>query len=123
MLYDFALLNSENIDDGIAVLAKEARVVAVKKNVVCLCKYTSNFAACVRIICGDPLDVVSKTVEAVGCKRRMLRVGLSAVELDRCIDIALEERLKKSSATKDPASTAPTASKPPSSKDTARNRR
>ena len=37
--------------------------------------------------------------------------------------LALEERLKKSSATKDPASTAPTASKPPSSKDTARNRR
>lgn len=36
---------------------------------------------------------------------------------------ALEERLKKSSATKDPASTAPTASKPPSSKDTARKSR
>ena len=36
---------------------------------------------------------------------------------------ALEERLKKSSATRDPASTAPTASTPPSSKATAPKRR
>ena len=36
---------------------------------------------------------------------------------------ALEERLKKSSATRDPASTAPTAGTPPSSKATGRKRR
>jgi hypothetical protein len=36
---------------------------------------------------------------------------------------ALEERLKKSSATTDPVSTAPTASTPPSSKATVRKRR
>jgi len=39
------------------------------------------------------------------------------------IAAALEERLKKSSAMKDPASTAPTASGPPSSRDTARKGR
>jgi hypothetical protein len=32
MFYDFAVLHSEDVDDGVAVLAKEARVVAVKKN-------------------------------------------------------------------------------------------
>ena len=90
MFYDFAIFNSEDVDDGVAVLAKEARVVAVKKNVVSLCKYTFNFAACIRIICGDPFDVVSKTVEAVCCKRRMLRVSFSAVEPHRGIDIALK---------------------------------
>jgi hypothetical protein len=36
---------------------------------------------------------------------------------------ALEERLKKSSATRDPTSTAPTAATPPSSKATGRKRR
>src|SRR5277367_3749820 len=91
MLDNLAILHPENIDDGVAVLSKKARVAAVKQDVVSVCEDTLNLAACIGIVFGNPLDVVSKAIEAVCGERRVLLVGLAAIEADRCIDIPLKQ--------------------------------
>src|ERR1700734_3089611 len=91
MFDDLAILHPENVDDGVPVLSKEARVMAVKKDIVSVGKNTFDFAARVGIVFGNPFDVVSKAVKAVCGKRRMLRVDLAAVEANRGVDISLKQ--------------------------------
>jgi hypothetical protein len=88
---DFAVLEPENVDDGVAVLSKKARVVAVKQDVVSVRKNAFDFTARVGIIFGNPFDVVSKSIEPVCGKRRMLCVSFAAIEADRRLDISLNE--------------------------------
>jgi hypothetical protein len=66
---DLAVINSEDVDDGVTVFAEEASVVAVKKNEVSFGENALNFAVCVWVISGNPFDIVAEAVEAVGGKR------------------------------------------------------
>jgi hypothetical protein len=63
------------------------------------------------LVCKDDAEVFGDT--EFEARTLVHRIGAAA----------LEERLKKSSATRGPASTAPTASRPRNSRDTARKRR
>src|SRR5277367_4056233 len=93
MLDLLAVLHPENVNDGVAVLAEKAGVLAVKEHKVSVCKNALNFTASVGIILGNPFDVVSKSIEAVCGERRMLLVSFPAIEPDRRIDISLKQGL------------------------------
>jgi hypothetical protein len=93
VLDDFPLLQAEEIDDGVAVLAEQSGPVNMKNHVIAVSEDALDFATRVRTVGRDPDDVLAKTIEAIRGKGCVLGVGFSGIKPNRRVDIALEKSL------------------------------